>query len=122
MDFPERLTWEYLSNAFVKRSETHKLLDSPIWKLSTIKMQHSENIREYIDSFSCIRHTCVNEPHLTHTFTWFISDLSRGIRREMKKATTYASLMIVYHIAMEIEYEYATSDDDVEVDLEVRKG
>jgi len=62
MDVPERLSWEFLSNAFIKRIGTNKLLDSPICKLNTIKM------------------------------TWFISRLARGIRREMKMTTTYASL------------------------------
>ena len=100
------LSWEYLSNAFIKRFGTDKLLDSPIRKLSTIKMQHSENVREYIDRFNHIRHTCLNEPHLTHTITWFISGLTRGIRREMKKASTYASLTIAYDVAMKIEDEY----------------
>jgi len=53
--------------------------------------------------------------------TWFISRLARGIRREMKKATTYASLTIVSDVAMEVEDEYVASGDDVEVDVEVRK-
>ena len=66
MDAPKRLTWEFLSNAFIKRFGTYKLLDSLIRKLNTIKMRHSENVREYIDRFNHIRHTCLNEPHLTH--------------------------------------------------------
>jgi hypothetical protein len=122
MDVPERLTWQFLSQAFVKRFGTDKLLDSPIRRLSTIKMKHNENVREYIDRFNRIRHTCENEPHLTHTVTWFISGLSRGIRRELKKASTYSSLTEVYDAAMEVEDEYAASGDDIEVDREVRKG
>ena len=85
-------------------------------------MRHNENFRDYIDRFNHIRHTCLNEPHLTHMVTWFILGLARGIRREMKKATTYASLTVVYDVAMEIEDEYVASGDDVEVDMEVRKG
>jgi len=30
MDIPKKLTWEFLSNAFIKRFGTDKLLDSPI--------------------------------------------------------------------------------------------
>jgi len=45
--------------------------------------------------------------------TWFISWLARGIRREMKKATTYASLTEVYDVAMDVDDDYATSADDV---------
>ena len=52
MDVPERLTWQFLSHAFVKRFRTDKLLDSSIRKLSTIKMKHNENVREYIDRFN----------------------------------------------------------------------
>ena len=111
-----------MRNAFIKRFGIDKLLDSPVRKLNTIKMRHIENVREYIDRFNRIRHTCLNEPHLTHTITCFILGLARGVRREMKKATTYASLTMVYDATMEIEDEYATSGDDVEVDLEVRKG
>ena len=40
----------------------------------------------------------------------------------MRKATTYASLTTIYDVAMEIEDEYVASRDDVEVDIEVRKG
>ena len=109
MDVPERLTWEYLSNAFIKRFGTDKLFDSSIWKLRTIKMRHNENVKEYFDRFNRIRHTCLNEPHLTHIVTWLISRLARGIRREMKKATTYTSLASIYDVAMEIKDEYVAS-------------
>ena len=85
------------------RVGTDKLLNSPIRRLSTIKMKHNENVREYIDRFNQVRHTCENEPHLTHMVTWFISGLSRGIRRELKKASTYSSLTEVYDAAMEID-------------------
>jgi len=40
----------------------------------------------------------------------------------MKKATTYAFLTTVYNVAMEVEDEYVTSGDDIEVDMEVWKG
>jgi len=69
MDVPQRLTWEFLSNTFIKGFGIDKLLDSPIHKLNTIKMRHNETVREYIDRFNRIRHTCLNEPHLTHTMT-----------------------------------------------------
>jgi len=69
MDVLERLTWDFLSNAFNKRFATYKLLDSHIRKLNTIKMRHNENVKEYIHKFNHIRHTCLNEPHLTHTVT-----------------------------------------------------
>ena len=78
-------------------------------------MNHNENVREYIDRFYQIRHTCENEPHLTHTVTWFISRLFRGIMRELKKASSYSSLTEIYDAAMEIEDEYATFGDDVEI-------
>jgi len=122
IDVLERLTWQFLSHAFVKRFGTNKLLDSPIRNLSTIKMKHNENVREYIDRFNKNWHTCENEPHLTNTVTWFISGLARGIRREVKKASTYASLAKVYDAAMEIKDEYAAYGDDVEIDRKARKG
>ena len=109
MDEADRLTWANLERAFCKRFGTDKLLDSPIRKLSTIKMKSSENVREYIDRFNRIRHACPNESHLSHTITWFISGLARGIRREMKKTSTYTTLRDAFEAAMDIEDEYAAS-------------
>jgi hypothetical protein len=114
MEETDRVTWAQLEEAFCKRFGTDKLLDSPIRKLSTIKMKHNENVREYIDRFNRIRHLCPNEPHLTHTITWFISGLSRGIQREMKKATTYESLKAAFEAAMDIDDEYAASGSDTD--------
>jgi len=122
MDMPKMLRWEYLGRALIKIFGTDKLLESPIRKLSIIKMRHCENLQEHIDSSNHIRHTKSNEPHITHTITWYVSRLSRGTRREMKKGTTYATLTKSYDTKMKIEDEYATFGDGVEVDLEVRKG
>ena len=116
MDEADRLTWTNLERAFCKRFGTDKLLDSPIRKLSTIHMKHSENVREYIDRFNRIRHACPDEPHLSHTITWFISGLSRGIRREMKKASTYRALRDAFEAAMDLEDEYAASGDESDRD------
>ena len=107
MEETDRVTWAQLEEAFCKRFGTDKLLDSPIRKLSTIKIKPNENVREYIDRFNRIRHLCPNEPHLTHTIMWFISGLSRGIRREMKKGATYESLKVAFEATMDIEDEYA---------------
>ena len=89
-----------------------KLLDSPIRKLSTIKIKHNENVWDYIDRFNIIRHLNPNKPHLSHTITWFILGLSRGIWREMKKATTYEYLKFSYEVSMDIEDEYVVSGSD----------
>ena len=121
MDEVDRLTWTNLERAFCKRFGTDKLLDSPIRKLSTIRMKHSENVREYIDRFNHIRHACPNEPHLSHTITWFISGLSRGIRREMKKTSTYPTLRDAFEATMDLEDEYAASGDESDREHE-RKG
>lgn len=102
MDTPNRLTRDLLGRAFIKRFRTYKILDNPIQNLSTIKMRHSENIREYIDRFNCIRHTCPHEPYLTHIIIWFILGLAQGIRREMKKTSTYTFLTEAYDATMEI--------------------
>ena len=109
MEEIDRVMWAQLKESFCKCFRTNKLLDNPIRKLSTIKIKHNENLREYIDRFNCIRHLCPNKPHLTHTITWFISELSRGIQREMKKVTTYESLKAAFEATMDIEDEYATS-------------
>ena len=111
------MTWTQLEEEFCKRFGTNELLDNPIRKLSTIKIKHNENVQEYIDRFNRIRHICPNEPHLTHTITWFISGLSRGIRREMKKATNYESLKAAFEAAMDIEDEYATSGSDTDPEI-----
>ena len=57
MDEVDRDTWEHLEIAFCKRYGTEKLMDSPIWKLSSIKMRHDENICKYIDRFNRIKLT-----------------------------------------------------------------
>ena len=54
MDEADRGTWALLEAAFVKRFGSNKLMDSPIRKLSTIKMKHNENVPEYIDRFNRI--------------------------------------------------------------------
>ena len=112
----DRLTWTNLERVLCKRFGTDKLLDSPIRKLSTIRMKHNENVREYIDRFNRIRHACPEEPHLSHTITWFISGLSRGIHREMKKASTYRALRDAFEAAMDLEDEYAASEDESDRD------
>ena len=122
MEETDRVTWSQLKEAFCKRFGTDKLLDSPIRKLSTIKIKHNENVREYIDRFNRIRHLCPNEPHLTHTITWFISSLSRGIRLEMKKATTYESLKAAFEVAMDIKDEYTASGSDTDSEAYQKKG
>ena len=116
------MTWAQIEEAFCKRFETNKLLDNPIRKLSTIKIKHNKNVREYTDRFNRIRHLCPNKPHITHTITWFISGLSRGIRREMKKATTYESLKAAFEATMDIEDEYVAFESDLDHEIHNRKG
>ena len=44
MEETDRVTWAQLEEAFCKRFGTDKLLDSPIRKLSTIKIKHNKNV------------------------------------------------------------------------------
>jgi len=120
--YPRKVNMGVFGQSLIKGFGTDKLLDSPIHKLSTIIMRHSKNVLEYIERFIHIRHTCSNEWHITHIVTWFIFGLSSVMRREMKKASTYATLTEAYDIAMEIEDEYDAAWDDVELDLQVQKG
>jgi hypothetical protein len=54
MDEADRATWALLETAFIKRFGSDKLMDSPIRRLSTIRMKQNENVREYIDRFNRI--------------------------------------------------------------------
>ena len=116
MEEADRGTWALLEATFVRRFGSDKLMDSPIRKLSIIKMKHNKNVREYIDRFNRIQHQCLDSPHLTHTITWFISGLTRGLRWEMKKASNYESLKEAFKAAMDIEDEYAASGDETDHD------
>ena len=54
MDEANRATWALLETAFFKRFGSDKLMDSPIRRLSTIRMKQNENVRDYIDRFNRI--------------------------------------------------------------------
>ena len=77
MEETNRTTWAQLEKSFCKRFGTNKLLDSPIRKLSTIKIKHNENVREYIDRFDRIRPLPKRTSSLSHNYVVYFGPFKR---------------------------------------------